>query len=104
MEKTDVLDGVAVDPTPPSPAGRVTPERRAFAIREVVDRLISAVDVDNDDVNEYNVLGDLLVRSGLAWRCIQPQCDCINHLDNLTCDNCDSRKPRKRETPQPSWD
>jgi hypothetical protein len=68
--------------------------------RETLDRLISAVDVDNPDVDEYSVLGRLAVEAGLMWRCVDPHCRGINHHNSAKCDNCNSRKPRKHEVPK----
>lgn len=68
-------------------------------IREALDKLIASVDVDNHTVDEYSVLGDIMVRSGLMWRCIRPGCNCINH-DNCTgCDHCGARRHAKRAKP-----
>jgi len=78
-------------------------DRRAEAMREVIDRLIGAVDVDNDEVDEYNMLGSLLVRADLAWRCLKYECRCINHNESNSCDNCGGRKPRNREIPKAEW-
>lgn len=69
--------------------------------QEVLDRMIGAVDLDNWDVDEYNLLGSIMVRAGVAWRCIDPQCNCINHLTSRKCDNCNARRPKEREAAEP---
>lgn len=69
-------------------------------IRETLDLLIGAVDVDNPSVDEYNVLGKLAVEAGLMWRCAGPNCRGLNHNDCVKCDNCNRLRPRKRETPK----
>lgn len=70
-------------------------------VQEALDRLIGAVDVDNFDSDEYDTLAKLMVSAGLMWRCWDRDCGCINHLDTLKCDNCDARRPKAREVPQP---
>jgi len=69
--------------------------------QEVIDRMIGAVDLDNWDVDEYNLLGSIMVRAGVAWRCISHECRGINHLSCTRCDNCNSRRPKEREVPTP---
>lgn len=72
--------------------------------RDILNRLISAVEVNEFDKGfseEYTTLGRLAVRAGLMWRCVNHGCRCLNHLNNPRCDNCNSRKPKDREIPQP---
>jgi len=76
-------------------------DRRLQAVRETLVTIIGAIDVDNDEVDEYDVVGRLLVRAGLMWRCVSPSCRCINHLKSAKCDNCGSRKAKSREVPVP---
>ena len=76
-------------------------DRRLQTIRETLDAIIAAVDVDNDELNEYDVVGATLVRAGLMWRCIDPACKCVNHLNYSVCDNCGRRQHRKRAKPVP---
>lgn len=71
----------------------------AQTIRDALDKLIASVDVDNETVDEYTVLGDIMVRSGLMWRCIRPGCNCINHDNYSGCDNCGARRSAKRAKP-----
>lgn len=102
MNTLDTSGNLPIDPTPPpATSGKVTEERRLFAVRETVDRILAAVDVDNDETNEYDVVGSILSRAGLAWRCIHPDCRCVNHLDSSTCDVCDRRRPKARAVPEP---
>lgn len=75
-------------------------DKRMVAFREALDMLIGAVELDRDDVDEYTVLGDIAVRAGLMWRCINNDCRCLNHTNNGNCDNCNKRRPRLRETPK----
>lgn len=75
-------------------------DRHQQVIRESMDRLIGAVDLDNDDVDEYNVLGNIMVRAGIMWKCLDRSCNCINHLNALTCDNCGRKKAKSRDIPK----
>ena len=76
-------------------------DRRLQVIRETLDSIIGAIDVDNDEVDEYDVVSRVLVRSGLMWRCVSPSCRCINHLKSATCDNCGKRQAKRRDKPVP---
>lgn len=76
-------------------------EKRLEAVREALNMLIAAVDVDNDEIDEYDVLARLAVSAGLMWRCVNPQCRGINHNNCGGCDNCGKHRPRKREEPKP---
>lgn len=75
-------------------------DKQAQAMREAMDKLIASVDLDNWDVDEYKVLGDIMVRSGLMWRCVDPSCRGINHQNCSSCDSCGKRKPKSRDIPQ----
>lgn len=73
-------------------------------LRDTMNRLISAVTVDEfdkDGVSEYDVLSRLAVKAGLMWRCINPQCEGLNHLNCTRCDNCNSRRPKAHSKPEP---
>lgn len=78
-----------------------TIRKNANMATDILDRLIGAVDVDNYDADEYDVLGRIMVRAGVMWRCVNASCRGINHLESVTCDNCRSRKPPKRSEPKP---
>ena len=67
-------------------------------IRDTLDRLIGAS--DNDEVEEYEVLGRIAVRAGLMWRCVDSDCAAVNHMNCTGCDVCGKRKPKDREVPQ----
>lgn len=75
-------------------------DKQAQAMREAMDRLLASVDLDNWEVNEYDVLGRIMVRSGMMWRCVDPQCRGINHNNCTSCDNCNRKKPRERAVPK----
>lgn len=68
---------------------------------DIVNRLIGAVDLDNERADEYNVIADLIARSGMGWRCIRHECRCVNFNISAKCDSCNARRPLKREIPQP---
>jgi len=56
----------------------------------------AALSLDSFEVDEYDVLARIMVKAGAAWRC--PHCDGINRLRNATCDNCDKRRPKERDS------
>lgn len=89
------------DANAPKDIRRQGGDKRMAAIREAMDMLIGAVDVDNYDVNEYDVLGKIAVRAGLMWRCVNHRCRGINHNNCTSCDSCDQRRPRPRAEPKP---
>lgn len=60
----------------------------------------AALSLDSFEVDEYDVLAKIMVKAGAAWRCCE--CDGINRLRNATCDNCEARRPKTREVPQPN--
>lgn len=62
------------------------------------DLIGAALALDSFEVDEYDVLARIMVKAGAAWRCIE--CSGINRLKNATCDNCESRRPKNRETPK----
>lgn len=75
-------------------------DRKAEITREVLDSIIGVVNVDDDEVDEYRVIGDVLVRGGFMWRCINSRCSGLNHTNCATCDNCGKRRPKQRDVPE----
>lgn len=73
-------------------------DRNWEVIRETMDSLIGAT--DNDDLQEYDILGKIAVRAGLMWRCVDQDCAALNHLNCQRCDVCNSRRPKDREVPK----
>ena len=77
---------------------RKTPQYEAC-----IDEMIAGVTPDNlyttldgERIDEYTLLGRLMVKAGVAWVCLNDKCRGINVHKNLTCDNCRGRKPKSR--------
>lgn len=76
-----------------------------------IDEMLAGVDpenfyltLDGERVDEYTLMGRLMVRAGVAWTCLDHKCRCINVQKNLSCDSCGRRRASKRSIPQPdSW-
>lgn len=101
MENFETAETVeAIDSVKENIARRPGGDKYMQAMREAMDRLIGAVDLDNYDVDEYDVLGRIMVRSGLMWRCVNHDCNGINHNNCTSCDNCNARRPKAREVPK----
>lgn len=99
--ETETVEAEVAEESPKRDIRRLGGDKRAQAIREAMDMLIAAVDVDNYDVDEYNVLGNIMVRSGIMWRCAVPHCKGVNHDNCGSCDSCGRRRPPKRAEPKP---
>lgn len=100
--ETETVEAEEVKPVKKShDADKRLQAMRSQGIRDAMDSLLGAVDVDNDDVDEYNVLGGIMVRAGLMWRCVNPSCRGINHNNCGGCDNCGKRRPLPRQEPKP---
>lgn len=64
-----------------------------------LDELIgAALQLDNEDDAMYDALCSIIVRADAGWRC--PSCRGINYHDDLTCNNCKTRKPKDRTIPK----
>lgn len=75
---------------------RLTPEYET-CMNELIG---AALALDSFEVDEYDVLARIMVQAGAAWRC--PNCQGINRQKNMSCDNCESRRPKIREVPKPN--
>lgn len=72
-----------------------------------VDEMIAGVDpenvyttLDGERVDEYTLLGRMMVRAGVAWTCLDHKCRCINMQRDGACTNCGRRRAKMRDIPK----
>jgi len=81
--------------------------RRSPSYEACIDEMLMGVTPDNlyttldgERVDEYTLLGRLMVKAGVAWTCLDDDCRCINVQKNSSCDSCGRRRAKLRDIPK----